>query len=166
MQGDSREPEDLARSLAGGLRWEFGDADVALGDTYVASVEGSVDPLGGVIAAVRGAGGVQRVQLTPSSRDDAVLLAACACASPGEPGCAHLWAVLRAIDAHRAWPRELSLPAELAMKRPDDPDLELIAEGAGVRITGTRVQGGSRAQSAALAQPAATAGPWASAPDR
>jgi hypothetical protein len=143
---------DLAQGLAGGLRWEFRDVAVELGESYMASVEGSVDPLGGVVAAVHDGHGAQRVRLMPSLRDDRVVLAACACAAPGERGCAHLWAVLCAIDAQQAWPPGLSMPVELAMTKPDDPDLELVAEGAGVRITGTRAQSATRAKGIARAE--------------
>jgi superfamily II DNA or RNA helicase len=140
MQVDHHAPRDMAHSLAGGLRPEFEDVVVGLGDMYVASVEGTIDPLGGAVATVHDFSGSQRVQLMPSLHDDTVLLAACECVSPGEPGCDHLWAVLRAIDAQGSWPSRLAMPTEIEMTNPDDPDLELIAEGAGVRIVGTRVR--------------------------
>jgi superfamily II DNA or RNA helicase len=140
MQVDSRAPRDRAQGLAGGLRLEFDDAYVRLGDTYVASVEGSIDPLGGAIATVTDFSGSQRVQLMPSLHDDDVLLAACGCTSPGEPGCDHLWAVIRAVDAQGSWPSGIAMPTAVEMTSPDDPDLELIAEGAGIRIAGTPVR--------------------------
>jgi superfamily II DNA or RNA helicase len=140
MQVDSHALRDRARSLAGSLRWEFEDVQVGLGDAYVPSVEGSIDPLGGVIATVHDFSASQRVQLMPSLLDETVLLAACECTPPGEPGCDHLWAVLRAIDAQGAWPSGVTMPTEIEMTKPDDPDLELIAEGSGVRIVGRRVQ--------------------------
>jgi hypothetical protein len=121
MQVDSRAPRDRAQGLAGGLRLEFDDAYVRLGDTYVASVEGSIDPLGGAIATVTDFSGSQRVQLMPSLHDDDVLLAACGCTSPGEPGCDHLWAVIRAIDAQGSWPSGIAMPTAVEMTSPDDP---------------------------------------------
>jgi superfamily II DNA or RNA helicase len=140
MQVDHHALRDMAQSLAGGLRAEFEDVVVDLGDAYVESVEGSIDPLGGAVATVHDYSGSKRVQLMPSLHDDTVLLAACECVSPGESGCDHLWAVLRAIDAQGCWPSKLVMPTEIEMTNPDDPDLELIAEGAGVRIVGTRVR--------------------------
>src|SRR6185295_13596912 len=118
MQVDHHAPRDMAQGLAGGLRSEFEDVDVELGDAYVASVEGGIDPLGGAIATVPDLGGSQRVQLMPSLHDETVLLAACACTAPGEPGCDHLWAVIRAIDVQGSWPRGLTMPTEIEMTHP------------------------------------------------
>jgi len=50
MQVDSHALRDRAPSLAGGLRWEFEDVQVAAGDAYVPSVEGSNRSARGVIA--------------------------------------------------------------------------------------------------------------------
>jgi len=140
MQVESHALRDGAQGLAGSLRREFEDVQVGLGDAYVPSVEGSIDPLGGAIATVHDYSTSQRVQLMPSLLDETVLLAACECTPPGESGCDHLWAVLRAIDAQGAWPGGVTMPTEIEMTKPDDPDLELIAEGSGVRIVGTRVR--------------------------
>jgi superfamily II DNA or RNA helicase len=164
MQVDLQAPRDIAQSLAGGLRSEFEDEVVGLGDSYVASVEGSIDPLGGVIASVQDFSGSQRVQLMPSLRDHKLLLAACECTSPGESGCDHLWAVLRAIDAQGIWPSGLTMPTEIEMTSPDDPDLELIAEDAGVRIAGAHGPSVAHGRSVAMMRlppaPQATPRSW------
>jgi len=149
MQVDQHATRDMAQSL----RSEFEDVDVDHGNTWVASVEGSIDPLGGVLATVHDLHGSRHVQLMPSLHDGTLLLAACACTAPGEPGCDHLWAVIRAIDAQGSWPRGLTMPTEIEMTHPDDPDLELIAEGAGVRI------GGNRVRSVAMTRPKRSTSP-------
>jgi superfamily II DNA or RNA helicase len=146
MQVEPHAPRAGAQSLAGRLRPEFKDVDVRLGDTYVAGVEGNIDPLGGATATVSDFGGSRRVQLMPSLHEDDVLLAACDCTPPGEPACNHLWAVIRAIDAQGSWPRDVRMPTEIEMTSPDDPDLELIADAAGVRIVGTPVRGDAMAR--------------------
>jgi superfamily II DNA or RNA helicase len=140
MQVDQHATRDVVQSLAGGLRSEFEAVNVELGDTYATSVEGSIDPLGGVLATVHDRRGSRRVQLMPSLQDDTVLLAACVCTAPGGPGCDHVWAVIRAIDAQEGWPAQVTMPAGIEMTNPADPDLELISDGAGVRLLGTRVR--------------------------
>lgn len=141
MQADPQAHGDVPRGLVAGLRREFADVDVRLGDIYAPTVVGTLDPLGGAIATVNEYKTPRRVQLMPSLHDEAVLLAACACGSPDELACEHLWAVLRVIDAQGLWPSRVAMPTAIEMTRSDDPDLELIAAGAGVAIVGTAVRG-------------------------
>jgi hypothetical protein len=91
------------------------------------------------VAIVRDFDRVCRVRLMPSLHDDAVLLAACECSAADEPGCPHVWAAIRAIEACGAWPRDVATPSSLTMTDLDDPDLELIADQGGTAISGGQI---------------------------
>jgi superfamily II DNA or RNA helicase len=139
MRSEPQTRRGAGRGIAGALRAEFADEDIRLGDLHARTVEGTVDPLGGAVASVRGLGQVRRVRLMPSLTDDGVLLAACECSAPDAPGCEHLWAVLQAIEASDAWPRGTVMPSSLTMTDLEDPDLELIAEHTGTSVSGVRI---------------------------
>ena len=114
----------------------FEDVDIRIGEQLVGRVDGELDAMAGAIATVEDRAALRRVHLMPSLRDEGVLLVACDCREADEPPCGHVWSVLRVIDARGIWPRDARIPTDIEVTDPDDPDLELISEGAGVAIRG------------------------------
>ncbi|MCX5744160.1 MAG: hypothetical protein NT062_16850, partial [Proteobacteria bacterium] len=139
--------------LATQLADEVSAACRETGESLVASVQGTMDVMGGVRATVSRSVAqrdrVYDVVLMPSLHEPDGLLVACTCSPSLATPCAHTWAVLRAIDLRRVWPDELVVPRWLDATDPDDPDLELVDED-GVRFIGTALDASSPSSTTAL----------------